>query len=47
MALDEATAAMNKAIEHLEFELNKIRAGKASPAMLDSVKVDYYGSFTP
>jgi ribosome recycling factor len=47
MALDEATAAMNKAIEHLEFELNKIRAGKASPSMLDSVKVDYYGSFTP
>ncbi len=47
MALDEATAAMNKAIEHLEFELNKISAGKASPAMLDSVKVDYYGSYTP
>jgi ribosome recycling factor len=47
MALDEATAAMNKAIDHLEFELNKIRAGKATPAMLDSVKVDYYGSYTP
>jgi ribosome recycling factor len=47
MALDEAIAAMNKAIDHLEFELNKIRAGKASPAMLDSVKVDYYGSYTP
>ena len=31
----------------MEFELNKIRAGKASPAMLDSVKVDYYGSYTP
>ena len=47
MALEEATAAMEKAIDHLEFELNKIRAGKASPAMLDSVKVDYYGSMTP
>lgn len=47
MALDEATDAMNKAIDHLEFELNKIRAGKASPAMLDSVKVDYYGVPTP
>jgi ribosome recycling factor len=47
MALEEATAGMNKAIDHLEFELNKIRAGKASPAMLDSVKVDYYGSLTP
>lgn len=47
MALDEASDAMNKAIDHLEFELNKIRAGKASPAMLDSVKVDYYGVPTP
>ena len=47
MALEEATSGMNKAIDHLEFELNKIRAGKASPAMLDSVKVDYYGSMTP
>ncbi len=47
MALEEATVGMNKAIDHLEFELNKIRAGKASPAMLDSVKVDYYGSMTP
>ena len=28
MALEEATAAMEKAIDHLEFELNKIRAGK-------------------
>ncbi|MFM7769742.1 MAG: ribosome recycling factor [Bacteroidota bacterium] len=47
MALDEAQEAMNKSIEHLEFELNKIRAGKASPAMLESVRVDYYGSLTP
>ena len=47
MALEEATSGMNKAIDHLEFELNKIRAGKASPAMLDSVKVDYYGSMPP
>jgi ribosome recycling factor len=47
MALDEATEGMSKAIAHLEFELNKIRAGKASPMMLDSVKVDYYGAMTP
>jgi ribosome recycling factor len=47
MALDEATDAMTKAIDHLEFELNKIRAGKASPSMLDSVRVDYYGTPTP
>jgi ribosome recycling factor len=47
MALDEATAGMNKAMDHLDFELSKIRAGKASPAMLDGVKVDYYGTPTP
>ncbi|MBX7053165.1 MAG: ribosome recycling factor [Flavobacteriales bacterium] len=44
MALDEATDSMQKTIDHLEFELSKIRAGKASPAMLDGVKLDYYGS---
>lgn len=44
----EATQdSMEKAIAHLEKELVKIRAGKASPAMLASVKVEYYGSMTP
>ena len=38
---------MGKAISHLEKELVKIRAGKANPQMLDSVKVDYYGVMTP
>ena len=47
MALDEATEAMNKCLDHLDFELAKIRAGKATPSMLDSVKVDYYGTYTP
>jgi len=37
----------DKAMEHLAFELNKIRAGKASPAMLDGLMVEYYGSPTP
>ena len=46
MALEEATDAMQKALDHLDFELSKIRAGKASPAMLDGVKLDYYGSPT-
>lgn len=46
MALEEATEAMQKTIDHLEFEHSKIRAGKASPAMLDGVKLDYYGSPT-
>ena len=47
MALDEAAEAMNKSIAHLENELNKVRAGKASPVMLDGVRVDYYGTMTP
>lgn len=38
---------MKKAINHLEAELTKIRAGKANPQMLDGIMVDYYGSPTP
>lgn len=37
---------MKKSLVHLESELQKIRAGKANPAMLDSVSVDYYGTPT-
>ena len=47
MAMDMARESMDKAIKHMEVELQKIRAGKAHPAMLDSVKVEYYGSLTP
>ncbi|TRX53726.1 ribosome recycling factor [Fulvivirga sp. M361] len=47
MYLDEAKDLMGKAIGHLSSELLKIRAGKASPNMLDSIMVDYYGSPTP
>ena len=43
----DAKAAMDRAIEHADNELNKIRAGKASPSMLDDVYVDYYGTSTP
>jgi len=46
MALDEAKDQMSQAISHLSTELQKIRAGKANPSMLDSVTVDYYGSPT-
>ena len=35
---------MKKAIDHLEVELVKIRAGKADPQMVDGITVDYYGS---
>ncbi|MFD1616052.1 ribosome recycling factor [Gelatiniphilus marinus] len=45
--LDTAKEAMDNAIKHLEKQLVNIRAGKASPAMLGSVMVDYYGSQTP
>lgn len=38
---------MDKAMEHLKDELLKIRAGKASPTMLSSILVEYYGSPTP
>ncbi len=38
-----ATDSMIKAINHLENELTRIRAGKANPQMLDGVSVDYYG----
>ena len=45
--IDSAKEAMDSAILHLEKQLLNIRAGKATPAMLGSVRVDYYGSQTP
>jgi ribosome recycling factor len=45
--LDGAKAQMEKAISHLEVELQKVRAGKANPVMLENVMVDYYGSKVP
>ena len=47
MAIDDAKEGMDLAIDHLGIELSKIRAGRATPAMLESVMVDYYGSPTP
>jgi ribosome recycling factor len=47
LILDDASASMAKAINHLEAELVKIRAGKANPVMLDGIVADYYGSPTP
>lgn len=44
---NELRNSNDKTISHLESELLKIRAGKASPAMLQGVMVDYYGSPTP
>ncbi|MCE2682343.1 MAG: ribosome recycling factor [Flavobacteriia bacterium] len=47
MIYDEFKNSNNRSISHLEAELTKIRAGKATPSMLSSVMVDYYGSPTP
>ncbi|MBS1729952.1 MAG: ribosome recycling factor [Bacteroidetes bacterium] len=47
MILDDTGVQMDKAISHFESELVKIRAGKASPTMLEGIHVDYYGAPTP
>ncbi|MGJ1203927.1 ribosome recycling factor [Sphingobacterium lactis] len=47
LQLDDSKESMAKAIAHTENELTKIRAGKASPGMLDGIYVDYYGTSTP
>jgi ribosome recycling factor len=44
---DHLKEAMDHAVDHAANEFTKIRAGKAHPSMLDSVKVDYYGSLVP
>jgi ribosome recycling factor len=45
--LDHAKEQMQKTITHLETELLKVRAGKATPQMLDGIFVDYYGVNSP
>lgn len=47
LTLDDAREQMDTAVTHLEAELSKIRAGKASTQMLEGIYVDYYGSRTP
>jgi ribosome recycling factor len=47
LIMNDAEEHMKKAIQHLEIELVKIRAGRANPNMLDGIVVDYYGSPTP
>ena len=42
--LENSKTLMDKAIDHLELELQKVRAGKANPMMLENIMVDYYGS---
>lgn len=45
--IDEAKELMTKALNHVGSELTKIRAGKANPAMLDGIMVNYYGAQSP
>jgi len=45
--IDDTSAQMKKAIGHLEVEISKIRAGKATPQIVDGIFVDYYGNPTP
>ncbi|MCB0806847.1 MAG: ribosome recycling factor [Bacteroidales bacterium] len=47
MVYDDVQDKMDRSIEHLEKEFQNIRAGKASPDMLNGVMVDFYGAMTP
>ncbi len=45
--IKKADEKMGKTVSHLETEFSEVRAGRANPAVLDKVRVDYYGSPTP
>lgn len=47
LVYEECKEAMHAAVDHLNSELSKVRAGRANPAMLEGVKLDYYGTLTP
>jgi len=47
LILEDAKDGMTKCIEHLRNEMSSIRAGRATPSMLENVRVEYYGSVTP
>jgi ribosome recycling factor len=47
MIYDELKSSNAKSLSHLENELAKVRAGKATPSMLNGVMVEYYGAPTP
>lgn len=47
LIIDTADESMDEAISFCKKEFSHIRAGKASPSILDGIKVDYYGSQTP
>jgi ribosome recycling factor len=45
--IKDARSRMDKSLEALRLELAKVRSGKATTALLDGIKVDYYGTMTP
>ena len=45
--IKDARTRMDKSLETLRSELSKVRSGKATTALLDGIKVDYYGNMTP
>ncbi len=45
--LDDAKSRMGKSVDALSGELQRLRTGRANTALLDNIKVDYYGSPTP
>jgi ribosome recycling factor len=47
LVIEDTSEKMERAIEHLDREMGKVRAGKANPRMLDGIQVDFYGAMTP
>lgn len=47
LIIEEITEEMDKTIQSIEKALSKVRTGRASLAILDGIRVDYYGSLTP
>ena len=45
--VDEAKDRMRKAVVHLQEEFSSVRTGRATPALVEKLKVDYYGSEVP
>jgi len=45
--LDDLHAKVDKTVKHLKEQLGTIRTGRASPTLVDTIKVDYYGTMTP
>jgi ribosome recycling factor len=47
LVIEETKDRMQKALDHLEHELARLRAGRSNPALLDGITVDYYGVNSP